>query len=158
MNAGVRVGAVLTGTMTIAAGVLAQPLGVPPGRWWERPRVAAELALTDEQRASLDGVVLSHAKTMVDLKADVEKSELDLHAAANAEPFDAKRVREAFAVMQQRRTRLEQERFELLLKVREVLTVEQWHKLTALARDWQQRGGGPGGNQGGARTPRARPF
>ena len=153
-----RLGAALAGAMTIAASAWAQPLEVPPGRWWERPRIAAELGLTDQQRTTLDTVALAHAKTMVDLKAEVEKSQLDLRAAADTEPFEAKRVREAFTAMQQRRARLEQERFELLLKVREVLTAEQWHKLAALARErLQQREGGPGG-QGGARGSRQRPF
>jgi Spy/CpxP family protein refolding chaperone len=158
MSAVAKLGAAVVGAMTIAASVWSQPLEVPPGRWWERPRIAAELVLTDDQRAALESVSLAHAKTMIDLKAEVEKCALDLRAAANAEPFDAKRVREAFVAMQQRRTRLEQERFELLLKEREVLTSEQWHKLTALVRERQQREGGAPGNQGGARQFRQRPY
>lgn len=121
-----------------AAGVLAlaattagaQPMGMPPGRWWERPRVVSELGLTADQRRTLDEVALAHAKTMVDLKGEVEKAELDVRVAADAEPFEAQRVRDAFAVLQQKRSRLETERFEMLLKVRQVLSAEQWRKLT----------------------------
>jgi Spy/CpxP family protein refolding chaperone len=134
-----RFGLAATGVLVIAGSAWAQPFAMPPGRWWERPRIAAELALTAEQRATLDTVSLAHAKTMVDLKGEVEKAELDVRVASDAEPFDAGRVREAFAALQQRRGRLELERFEMLLKVREVLSAEQWKKLTAIVKDALRR-------------------
>jgi Spy/CpxP family protein refolding chaperone len=145
---------VLAGAAMVAASAVAQPLSMPPGRWWERPRIASEIGLSDEQRSTLDGVVLDHAKAMVDLKADVEKAELDLRGAADREPFDAKSVRSAFAALLQKRTRLEQERFELLLRVREVLTAEQWKKLTRFVRDRPMRGEGDDAGPGGPGGPR----
>ena len=128
-----------TGALLIVGSAWAQPLAMPPGRWWERPRLAAELALSAEQRATLDTVALAHAKTMVDLKGEVEKAELDLRMASDAEPFDVRPVRDAFAALQQRRGRLELERFEMLLKVREVLSAEQWKKLTGIVKDALRR-------------------
>jgi Spy/CpxP family protein refolding chaperone len=134
-----RLGLAATGALVIAGSAWAQPFAMPPGRWWERPKLAAELALSAEQRTTLDTVSLAHAKTMVDLKGDVEKAELDVRMASDAEPFDAGRVRAAFAALQQRRGRLELERFEMLLKVREVLSAEQWKKLTAIVKDALRR-------------------
>jgi Spy/CpxP family protein refolding chaperone len=122
-----------------AAGAFAQPLAVPPGQWWERPRLNQALGLSAEQTAKLDAVAIEHARTMVDLKAAVEKAELDVRAAAEAEPFDPAPVRAAFARLQQARTRLETERFELLLAERGVLTTDQWHKLRALARQFMEQ-------------------
>jgi len=161
MKAVTRWGLVAAGTLAIAGGALAQPLIVPPGRWWERPRIAGELGLGEEQRHNLDSVALAHAKTMVDLKAEVEKGELDLRVAADAEPFDAKRVRGAFTALQQRRVRLEKERFELLLKVREVLTTDQWKKLTRFVQERLRREDaevGAPGNPAAPQRPRPRPF
>jgi Spy/CpxP family protein refolding chaperone len=142
--------AVLAGAVLVvgAAGAPAQPLGVPQGRWWERPRVVEELALTAEQKERLEALTLEHARTMIDLKATVEKAELDLREAADAEPFDAVKVRAAFREMQQARTRLETERFEMLVRSREVLNAEQWRRLRELTRDAvrervQERRGGP---------------
>jgi Spy/CpxP family protein refolding chaperone len=145
----------------LATGVAAQPLGVPPGRWWERPQVADELALTAEQKARLETLTVENARGMIDLKAGVEKAELDLRAAAEAEPFDAAKVRAAFREVQQARTRLENERFESLLRVREVLNAEQWRRLRELTRAAvrervQERRGGQGGPP--ARPPRDRQF
>jgi Spy/CpxP family protein refolding chaperone len=160
MRTATRVAVMAVGAAAIAGSAWAQPLAVPPGRWWERPRIAAELGLSDEQRKTLDAIGLDHARAMVDLKAEVEKSEIDLRAAAEAEPFAAKRIREAFSALQARRSRLEQERFELLLRVREVLTGEQWRKLARLARERLQRRGADDDAPGGGAPPvrQARPF
>jgi Spy/CpxP family protein refolding chaperone len=117
-----------------ATAVLGQQLGVPPGRWWERPRIAQELSLTAEQRQKLNEQTVGHARAMVDLKAAVEHAELELRVAAEAETFSAKEVRTAFAALQHARNVLEAERFEMLVKVREIVTPAQWLRLQQLAR------------------------
>ena len=114
---------------------MGRPMDVPMGRWWERPKVAEHLALTPEQTKKLEAITLDQARTMVDLKGAVEKAEIDLRAASDAEPFNAKRVRDAFGVLLQARTKLETQRFDMLLKTREVLTAEQWGKLRQFAHE-----------------------
>ena len=161
MIANTRTWMVAAALLFAAAGVMAQPLGVPPGRWWERPRFADELMLSAEQKARLEVLTVENARGMIDLKAAVEKAELDLRTVAEAEPFDAAKVRAAFREVQQARTRLETERFESLLRVREVLNAEQWRRLRELTRDavrerMQERRGGPGGPPMG--PPRDREF
>jgi hypothetical protein len=135
----------------------AQGLGIPGGRWWERPRVATALGLSEEQKSALEAASLASARAMIDLKANVEKAELDLKAAADQEPLVVAKVRQAFQALQQARTRLDTERFEMLLKVREVLSAEQWRKLKDLKRD-RQRDGAAAPEKGiGERPPTARP-
>lgn len=137
---------------------VAEQFDVPPGRWWDRPGVVRLLALSAEQQRSIQSITLTHARNMVDLKAAVERAELDLRAAAEAEPFVAERVREAFGAFVAARTRLETERFEMILRIREVLTHEQWQRLRQLAQEARLRGveGGERGPGGG--PPRDRPF
>ncbi len=130
----------MVSALTVAAALTAasspaQPMGVPPGAWWSRPRLAQALGLTAEQKASLEKVSLEHARRMVDLQATVKKAELDLRAAADATPFDAASVRAAFHAFQQARMKLDSERFELLLAQRGLLSTEQWQKLRQLARE-----------------------
>ena len=161
MNSKGVAGVIAGATLLVATGLAAQPLGVPPGRWWERPQVAEQLALTAEQKARLESLSVENARGMIDIKAAVEKAELDLRVAAEAEPFDATKVRAAFRTVQQARTRLENERFEALLRVREVLSADQWRQLRELTRDAvreraQERRGGQGGPP--ARPPREREF
>ncbi len=134
------------GMMAASGLAAAQPLGIPPGRWWEQPKVAEQLALTADQTQQLNTLTLGHARTMVDLKGAVEKAAIDLRAAAEADPFDPKQVRLSFSVVQQARTRLESERFDMLLKVRQVLTTEQWHKLRDIVRQRRERAEAMGGD------------
>jgi Spy/CpxP family protein refolding chaperone len=156
-----RIWMIAAALLLAAAEAMAQPLGVPPGRWWERPRFADELALSAEQKTQLETLTVENARGMIDLKAAVEKAELDLRTAAEAEPFDAAKVRAAFRDVQQARTRLENERFESLLRVRELLNAEQWRQLRVLTRDAvrervQERRGGQGGPPMG--PPRNRDY
>ncbi len=125
----------------LAAGAAAaQPFAVPPGKWWERPAVAGQLGLAPEQVAKLSATTYAHLRSMVDLKAAVEKANLDLAAAAEAEPFDAAKVRTAFGAVQEARLKLESQRFEMLLKIRELLTPDQWRKLQAVVRERREEG------------------
>ena len=118
-----------------AAGASAQPFGVPMGKWWERPRVAARLGITPEQVSKLNAATYPHAKTMVDLKAAVDKATIDLQAASDAEPFEADRARAAFGALLGARQRLETERFEMLLKVKGILTADQWRQMQEFVRE-----------------------
>jgi protein CpxP len=128
------------------------PMGAPMGRWWERPKVVEQLGLTSEQTKKLEAITLDQARTMVDLKSAVEKAQIDLRAASDADPFNAKRVRDAFGVLIQARTKLETQRFETLLQTREVLTADQWRKLHDVVRERRMekgRGGPPQGDDPG---------
>jgi Spy/CpxP family protein refolding chaperone len=149
--------ALAVGGVLAATAAVAQPLGVPPGRWWERPKVAQELAVTAEQKAKLEGLAVTHARKMVDLKAAVEKAELELRIVAETEPFDARAARQGFAQVQQARARLEAERFELLVSQREVLSAEQWRKLRDLAREVVERRRSEEGEVEGGKPPRRPP-
>ena len=125
------------------------PMGAPMGRWWERSKVVEQLGLTPEQTQKLEAMTLDQARTMVDLKSAVEKAEIDLRAASDADPFNAKRVRDAFGVLIQARTKLETQRFETLLKTREVLTTDQWRKLHDVVRERRMEKGRGGPPEGG---------
>lgn len=148
----------LLGVVTVVPGA-AQGLEVPPGRWWDRPAVVRALGLSPEQSKEIEGIALTYARQMVDLKAAVERAELDLRAAADAEPFTADRVREAFAQLQRARTRLEAERLEMILRIRGVLSGEQWQRLRRWAEQARARGvdgRGLGEGSSGVRPPRPR--
>ncbi len=148
--------------LVVLVPVEAEALDVPPGRWWDRPAVARLLGLSAEQKRTIETITVTHARAMVDLKAGVEKAELDLRVAADHEPFAAGRVREAFGTLVRARTTLETERFEMILRIREVLSHEQWQRLRRMAEEARARGavegdrGRPGGGPPGGRPIRPR--
>jgi periplasmic protein CpxP/Spy len=108
---------------------------LPAGTWWENPRVVEALQLTAEQQGQIADLVYQHALKMVDLKATVEKSELELKARVDRSELDASAVRAAFGTFQGARAALETERFEMLLGVRQLLSPQQWQALQGLRRE-----------------------
>ena len=140
--------------------VAANEFDLPPGRWWENPRFVSHIGLADEQQGQIREIVFAYARRMIDLKADVDKAGLDLASTVDQQDFDPAPVRAAYAVFQTARHKLENERFEMLLEVRQVLTYEQWRKIEEIKqrmkqnRSQQRR---PGMGEGGQRPPGERP-
>jgi Spy/CpxP family protein refolding chaperone len=148
----------------MAAGLVsADEFDLPPGRWWENERLIEHVGLSEEQQAQIRDIVYEHARRMIDLKATVEKAGLDLRASVDQKEFDPAPVRDAHARFQTARQKLESERFEMLLAVRQVLTYEQWQKIEGLKQRVQQNRGDqrrppgqryqPGQRPGGERPP-----
>jgi Spy/CpxP family protein refolding chaperone len=138
--------------------VAANEFDLPPGRWWENPRFVGHIGLSDEQQTQIREIVFAYARRMIDLKADVDKAGLDLASTVDQQDFDPAPVRAAYAVFQTARHKLENERFEMLLEVRQILTYEQWRKIEEIKQRVkqnraEQRRPGPGGQ----RPPGERP-
>ena len=140
--------------LALAGPLLASEFDLPPGKWWENLRLVNHIGLTDEQQEQIRGLVYQHAKVMIDLNADVKRAGLDLAEVVDRDEFDPVPVRSAFAVFQTARQKLENERFEMLLAVRQVLTTEQWRKIQEIKKRVQQnRPQRQPGSQEGLRTP-----
>ncbi len=140
--------------LALAGPVVANDFDLPPGKWWENQRVVDQVGISAEQQAEISEVVYERARRMIDLKADVDKAGLDLAAAVDEAEFDAAAVREAHQTFQNARRSLENERFEMLLEVRQILSGEQWQKIRELRRRFQQNRGQqrrPGQSPQGAR-------
>ena len=138
--------------LVVVAPLSGQDVDLPPGKWWEDPRLAERLALSEEQQATIRDIVYEHARRMIDLKADVEMAGLDLATVVNTEEFDEPAVRSSYTAFQTARRELENERFEMLVAVRRVLTAEQWSTLQELRRRAPQGRQSPDG--GGRRHGR----
>ena len=124
--------------LAVAGPLVANDFDLPPGKWWEDQRLVNRIGLTEEQQALIRDVVFEHARRMIDLKADVDKAGLDLAGTVDQRDFDPTPVRAAYAVFQTARHKLENERFEMLLEVRQILTYEQWQKIEEIKRRMQQ--------------------
>jgi Spy/CpxP family protein refolding chaperone len=119
----------------------ADEFDLPPGRWWENPRLVDHIGLTDEQQGQIREIVFAYARRMIDLKAEVDKAGLDLASTVDQQEFDPAPVRAAHAVFQTARHKLENERFEMLLEVRQVLTYDQWRKIEEMKQRMKQNRG-----------------
>jgi len=146
--------------LAVAGPLAANDFDLPPGKWWENPRLVNHIGLADEQQDRIREVVFVHARHMIDLKANVDKAGLDLAESVDQQDFDPVPVRAAYAVFQTARQKLENERFEMLLEVRQILTYEQWQKMEEIKRrvkqnrpQQQRRPGAAGQRPQGERPP-----
>jgi Spy/CpxP family protein refolding chaperone len=117
---------------------VATEFDLPPGRWWENQRLVEHIGLTEEQQSEIREIVFAYARRMIDLKAEVDKAGLDLANTVDQVDFDPAPVRAAYTVFQKARQRLENERFEMLLEVRQVLTYDQWRQIEEIKQRMQQ--------------------
>ena len=122
------------------------------GRWWNNPRMVAELKLTDEQRKSMDDILLTHREKLIDLHASLQKAELELEPLMKDDQPNEGKILAQIDRVAQARAELEKANARFLLAIRGRLTPEQWTQVQALRdqRGQQGRGWGPDGQgQGG---------
>jgi len=62
------------------------------GKWWKRPRIAQELAITPEQDAELEKIFARSKPKLIDLRADLEKKQFDYEQSMQADSTDRKTV------------------------------------------------------------------
>jgi Spy/CpxP family protein refolding chaperone len=134
MKRAILVFLVLASTTTVAA----QDFNLPPGKWWDNERLAARLDLTEVQREQIRALVYEVAHRMIDLKANVQRAELELANLVMNSDFKATEARTAYAGLLEARQALETERFEMLLGVRAKLTDEQWQKIQEIRREFRR--------------------
>ncbi len=131
------------------------------GRWWNNPKVAERLKLTDEQRKAFDNILLEHREKLIDLRASLQKTELALEPLMGNDQPDEEKILAQIDKIAQARAELEKANAGFLLAIRAKLTPEQWKLIQAFraehraGREWRDRGPGgrvpgPGGwRQGG---------
>ena len=122
----------------------------PQGRWWNDPAMVDKLKLTDDQRKAMDAILLNHREQLVDMRAAVEKSELEMEPLLQDDVPNEARVLAQIDKIAQARAELEKANARFLLAIRAKLSPDQWKQLqTARADRMQRRGWGRDGQPGG---------
>ncbi|MGA2169627.1 MAG: Spy/CpxP family protein refolding chaperone [Terracidiphilus sp.] len=112
------------------------------GRWWNNPKLVAELKLSDAQRKEMDATLLAHREKLVDLRGSLEKAELELEPLMKEDQPNEGKILAQIDKVAQARAELEKANARFLLAIRGKLTPEQWKQLQAdRDRRGQQRGG-----------------
>lgn len=99
------------------------------GKWWDRPMLVQRLGLTPQQREKMNGILQQHRLHLVDLRANLQKAEIELEPLVNAdEPNDAA-IMDQVGKVADARAELEKANARLLLAVRHELTLTQWQQM-----------------------------
>jgi Spy/CpxP family protein refolding chaperone len=131
----------------------------PQGRWWNDPAMVEKLKLTDDQRKAMDAILLNHREQLVDMRAAVEKSELEMEPLMQDDVPNEARVLAQIDKIAQTRAELEKANARFLLAIRAKLSPDQWKQLQTARADRIQRRGGwgrdgqPGGRDAKPQSP-----
>src|SRR3569833_2570501 len=54
------------------------------GRWWNNPKIVEKLKLNEDQRKAMDDIFQKHREKLVDLRANLEKAEIEMEPLVKA--------------------------------------------------------------------------
>ena len=123
--------------MLIASGCSFAQMPKGVYNWWARPQIAQSLNLSPAQRQQIRATVTQYRPHLMDVRARVNQAEQDLADQFNRDPVDPARTNEATEKLIAARSDLTRTITQLSLKLRLVLTEQQWQEL-------QRRRPGPG--------------
>jgi Spy/CpxP family protein refolding chaperone len=96
--------------------------------WWSSPMVK-DLNLTPAQYQQIRTAVKQYRPRLIDIRADVAKAEIDLEAQFNHDPVDQTKANAAIERLISARSELTRSLSQLSLKLRMVLSEQQWVEL-----------------------------
>ncbi|MGH9591304.1 MAG: Spy/CpxP family protein refolding chaperone [Terracidiphilus sp.] len=140
------------------------------GRFWDNPRIASTLKITQDQQKEMDDVLFQHREKLIDLRASLQKAELDMEPLMDADEPNRAGIETQIDKVVAARAALEKANSNFLLDIRMKLTPDQWKQIKSfraeggrrdMRRDWghggqRMRMHGPNGPSGGP-TPQSKP-
>ena len=129
----------------LASGLFAQ---MPKGfyAWWSRPEITRDLNLSAAQREQIRSTIQQYRPHLLNVRAAVNQAEEALTEQFNHNPVDPNKTNEAIERLVDARSDLTRTITQLSLKLRLVLTEQQWEAL-------QRRRPGDGAGSGAAPIP-----
>ncbi len=100
--------------------------------WWSRPEIRRDLRLTPEQQREIQATVNQYRPHLIDIRAEVDKAEIDLEAQFDHDPVDMAKANQAIEQLIAARSDLTRTLSQLSLKLRAVLNQQQWQQLQRL--------------------------
>jgi Spy/CpxP family protein refolding chaperone len=101
----------------------------PDGKWWKNPHVAAELGLSPDQSVEIEKIFVRTRPKLIDLRADLEKKQLDLQVAMDDKTADRSAVEKKIESVEIARAALQKTRALMILDMKQVLKPDQWEHL-----------------------------
>ncbi len=106
---------------------------MPDGKWWKNPRMTSELNLSADQSNEIEKIFVRSRMKLIDLKADLDKKQLDLQEAMQDKTVNRAAVEKKIESVENARAALQKARAIMILDMRQVLKPEQWDHLVQRA-------------------------
>jgi len=107
----------------------ASAMDLPPGKWWRRPEVIQMLSLSDDQQNRLETISVKSANELIDLKGEVEKSNIALRAELDQPTLNREAIRKLAIRLNDARGKLFERELMMLVDMRAVLSETQWNRM-----------------------------
>jgi hypothetical protein len=107
----------------------ASAMDLPPGKWWRRPEVIQMLSLSDDQQNRLETISVKSANELIDLKGEVEKSNIALRAELDQPTLNREAIRKLAIRLNDARGHLFERELMMLVDMRAVLSETQWNRM-----------------------------
>jgi Spy/CpxP family protein refolding chaperone len=100
--------------------------------WWSKPVITRQLNLTNVQRQQIRAAVLQFRPHLIEIRAEVNQAENELEVQFDHDPFDQAKANQAIERLIAARTDLTRTLSQMSLKLRTVLSEQQWRDLQRL--------------------------
>src|SRR5579872_4594981 len=114
------------------------------GAWWNSP-IVQNMDLSETQRKDIRGTVRQYRGHLMDLREAVQRADGDLEIALNESPLDQRKANDAIDRLATARGELTRTLSQMTLRLRTILTNEQWQELQR--RTAERRAVPPGGQE-----------
>ncbi len=104
------------------------------GKFWERERIARALSLTEEEKEKLIELRKEHLETVQTMRGELREQRQALRKIIQSEDLSAPEAKMRFLKAEEVRSRIHEQRFEMLLQEREILGPERFAKLMKMER------------------------
>jgi Spy/CpxP family protein refolding chaperone len=121
--------------------------------WWNSPLVQ-NLDLNEAQQKDIRTTVREYRGHLMDLREAVQRADSDLQVALDQSPLDQRKANEAIEHLATARGELTRTISQMTLRLRTILTNEQWQELEKRQEE-RRRGAFGGRSKGGSFKPPA---
>ena len=111
--------------------------------WWSKPVITRQLNLTNGQRQQIRTSVTQFRPRLLEIRAELSRAETELQAQFDHDPVDPAKANQAIERLIAARSDLTRTLSQLSLKLRTVLTEQQWHDLERLRPGQADEAPGP---------------
>ncbi len=101
------------------------------GAWWNA-KIVKELNLSPQQTRQMRATMRDYRPRLQELRAAVQKAEIDLEDAFNSDPVDSRKANEDIERLVAARSELTRTLSHMGLQLRTVLTAQQWQEVEKL--------------------------
>lgn len=102
---------------------------MPVIKWWEMPSISSKLNLTEQEKKSLNDLLLKIKPELIDLEAKVKKEKFKLKNMIETEDLNENAIMAQFDNLQKARVEFCKKRFEYVLEVRKILGLKRFKLL-----------------------------